>query len=622
MNSALQCLSHAAPLTKHFLTNRFKNDLNTSNPLGTGGKLANAYEIVMKEIWMGGHKHRSFSPIALKRAIAMFAPRFAGVSQHDSQEFLAFLLDGLHEDLNRVQNPPYVEKPDVTNGQKLTAAGAEAWAAHCRRNDSLIMDTFYGQFKSTCVCPKCNKISVSFDAFNHVSLEIPQFQNNERIIAVLVFQSVPSTAKDYSPSPPVRYGISVPKNGLVAELKLKLSKLCGIPVARLIFCDVYEHTIYEIITDDKKISLIRTDDFIAAYEVGQYNNSTIHAIATHFHFSDSVGGESNTPARYPFGIPLLTSFDVSLTCRQVFNHIWNQISHLIPDDIQTRDFAKSSLQIRLLDKDGKPFPILKENSLEEVSELNHLSILPKSSNEKIQTHLGPSCTKHFLFIALEWCDSNSDSTFIDGVWFTNFTDHSSLIDAVQKQRSIAASGVTLDRCFENFTRPERLDESNKWYCSSCKEHVRAMKTMELWKLPNILIVHLKRFEYKHAMRRDKLETFVDCPLENFDMSKYCAYSSASLSKDMPSDRSYSDEKDFVVDSVPAIYDLFAVTNHFGRMGFGHYTAYARRWNEHGMEPDWSLFDDASVQSWSGRTRVGGVVTPAAYVLFYRRRVFA
>ena len=31
--------------------------------------------------------------------------------QHDSQELLAFLLDGLHEDLNRIRSKPPVEIP-------------------------------------------------------------------------------------------------------------------------------------------------------------------------------------------------------------------------------------------------------------------------------------------------------------------------------------------------------------------------------------------------------------------------------------------------------------------------------------------------------------------------------
>jgi ubiquitin C-terminal hydrolase len=194
-----------------------------------------------------------------------------------------------------------------------------------------------------------------------------------------------------------------------------------------------------------------------------------------------------------------------------------------------------------------------------------------------------------------------------------FENHASLTDALQKFRQAQGNtGVTLDKCFETFTKPERLDEHNMWYCSQCKEHVRAMKTMQLWRLPNILVITLKRFEFKHILRRDKLDTLVDFPLDGLDMSKHCAYSA----------RTNGDS--FVQDSVPAVYDLFGVTNHYGRMGFGHYTAFARRWDENGMSNDWALFDDASVQSvGDGRGVNGrnGIVSPAAYILFYRRRTF-
>lgn len=49
---------------------------------------------------------------ALQWTIAKYAPRFNGFQQQDSQELLAFLLDGLHEDLNRVHEKPYVELED------------------------------------------------------------------------------------------------------------------------------------------------------------------------------------------------------------------------------------------------------------------------------------------------------------------------------------------------------------------------------------------------------------------------------------------------------------------------------------------------------------------------------
>ena len=84
--------------------------------------------------------------------------------QHDSQELLAFLLDGLHEDLNRVHKKPYVEIPDA-NGRPDELVAAESWKIYLMRNKSIIVDLFQGQLKSTLCCKKCGFESVKFDPF-------------------------------------------------------------------------------------------------------------------------------------------------------------------------------------------------------------------------------------------------------------------------------------------------------------------------------------------------------------------------------------------------------------------------------------------------------------------------
>lgn len=66
-----------------------------------------------------------------------------GYQQHDSQELLSFLLDGLHEDLNRVKKKEYVELCDAA-GRPDQEVAQEAWQNHKRRNDSVIVDTFHG----------------------------------------------------------------------------------------------------------------------------------------------------------------------------------------------------------------------------------------------------------------------------------------------------------------------------------------------------------------------------------------------------------------------------------------------------------------------------------------------
>jgi ubiquitin carboxyl-terminal hydrolase 4/11/15 len=413
-----------------------------------------------------------------------------------------------------------------------------------------------------------------------------------------------------------------------------MSKLSGIPVTRLVICDVYQHGIYQILPDAKNVSEIRPEDVTAAYEVDPYTSTTIHAVTGHCYISDRsemAFDDENAAEMHSgktlFGQPFITSFPHDLTCRQVWDHIWWQVRRMVlpllsrMEDSSTgspnEDTLKSMLQIRFVDQNGNPRSIVKPKGMDESirNDMAELSLLPRESNESIISFLGSDCTERFLFLSLEWSDDipNCNGPKLEFDEFMTMADHGSFIDAVNRIKSLKSkTGVTLDDCFQTFTRPERLDEDNMWYCSNCKEHVRAMKTMDLWQLPNVLILHLKRFEFKHALRRDKLETFVDSPLSDLDMTKYCA-----------SYHHAAQDNDFVVDQVPAMYDLFGVTNHYGRMGFGHYTAHARRWSEDDICHEWATFDDSSVHSAGDGTMSNNqVVTPAAYILFYRRRIFS
>lgn len=85
---------------------------------------------------------------------------------------LSYLLDGLHEDLNKVKIKPQVPAIE-SNNRPDNLVAAESWEAHKKRNNSIIVDLFHGQFKSTLVCPDCDKISITFDPFNMVSIPIP-----------------------------------------------------------------------------------------------------------------------------------------------------------------------------------------------------------------------------------------------------------------------------------------------------------------------------------------------------------------------------------------------------------------------------------------------------------------
>ena len=83
--------------------------------------------------------------------------------------------------------------------------------------------------------------------------------------------------------------------------------------------------------------------------------------------------------------------------------------------------------------------------------------------------------------------------------------------------------------------------------------------------------------------------------------------------------STSDSSGAVERIEPVLYDLFAVCNHFGRLGYGHYTAVAREWSPETatLSDKWYEYDDDAVKELSDIDR--DVVTNSAYILFYRRR---
>jgi len=167
INSSLQCLSATIPLTDYFLGYDYRSEINKDNFLGTGGKLVTAFAVLIKQMWLG--QKSVVEPSDFKRQLSTFAPQFSGYHQHDSQELLACLLDGIHEDLNRVKERPYIEDKDCDGTQDENDA-IEAWKNYLRRNKSLVVDLFQGQLRNTCSCLTCGHTNIRFEPFMYLSL--------------------------------------------------------------------------------------------------------------------------------------------------------------------------------------------------------------------------------------------------------------------------------------------------------------------------------------------------------------------------------------------------------------------------------------------------------------------
>ncbi|SNX87490.1 related to Ubiquitin carboxyl-terminal hydrolase 4 [Melanopsichium pennsylvanicum] len=176
MNSTLQCLSATIPLARFLLDGSYKQAINRTNPLGTQGQLATALAGLVHVMW--GEKYAFVSPVTFREAMARFAPSFRGYDQHDSQEFLAILLDGLHEDLNYVVTRPAAIEMTPEREHELETlpqqiASVKEWSIYRMRNDSLIVDWFQGQFRNKLTCLTCGKTSTTYEAYTYLSLPVP-----------------------------------------------------------------------------------------------------------------------------------------------------------------------------------------------------------------------------------------------------------------------------------------------------------------------------------------------------------------------------------------------------------------------------------------------------------------
>ncbi|XP_028818466.1 ubiquitin carboxyl-terminal hydrolase 2a isoform X1 [Denticeps clupeoides] len=168
MNSILQCLSNTESLRDYCLHKSHRRDLNNNNRTNTA--LMEEFAKLIQTLWTSSGSE-AVSPSEFKTQIQRYAPRFVGYNQQDAQEFLRFLLDGLHNEVNRVTVRPrgnmedFDHLPDEEKGRKM-------WSKYLEREDSKIVDLFVGQLKSSLTCCECGYCSTVFDPFWDLSLPI------------------------------------------------------------------------------------------------------------------------------------------------------------------------------------------------------------------------------------------------------------------------------------------------------------------------------------------------------------------------------------------------------------------------------------------------------------------
>ncbi|KAJ7426114.1 ubiquitin carboxyl-terminal hydrolase 15 isoform X3 [Willisornis vidua] len=540
MNSAIQCLSNTPPLTEYFLNDKYQEELNFDNPLGMRGEIAKSYAELIKQMWSG--KYSYVTPRAFKTQVGRFAPQFSGYQQQDCQELLAFLLDGLHEDLNRIRKKPYIQLKDA-DGR------------------------------------------------------------------------------------PDKYKVVVPKIGNILDLCTALSALSGVAADKMIVTDIYNHRFHRIFGMDENLSSIMERDDIYVFEIAINRTEDTEQVIIPVCLREKCRHTSYSHSgSLLFGQPFLIAVPRNNTEDKLYNLLLLRMCRYVKTCTESED-TEGSLHCckdhgingngpNGIHEEGSPsemetdeqddessqdqeLPSENENSQSEDSvggdndSENGLCTEDTCKGQPLTGHkkrlftfqfnnLGNTDinyikddTRHIRFddrqprldersfLALDW-DPELKKRYFDDSAAEDFEKHESVEYKPPKKPF-----VKLKDCIELFTTKEKLGAEDPWYCPNCKEHQQATKKLDLWSLPPVLVVHLKRFSYSRYMR-DKLDTLVDFPINDLDMSEFLINPNAG----------------------PCRYNLIAVSNHYGGMGGGHYTAFAKNKDD----GKWYYFDDSSVST--------------------------
>lgn len=661
MNSALQCLLHIEELAAYFISKAYEKDLNRSNPIGYKGNVALEFAKLVENTFIS--KNTAYSPREFKTTIGRYGNAFAGFMQQDSQEFLAFLLDGLHEDLNKIINKPVTEWPEIndeqaSNPEAIERLAEECWRLHKLRNESSIMDLFCGLYRSTLQCPECTKVSITFDPFMDLTLPLPNDNLWQKEIEIL-----PKAGHLK------RLEIGIDRHSTIRQLKDYVASKIGLDNSMaFISSEIYNNRFYKHNENWALISeSISADDHIIVYELDRVPekeddedldkpvDDRVFAVPVFHRVTGECKGDELHGGDFfgtPFFITLtnneardselimkkimqrfpgddepklnyvehkrlkedpMTGWNISQNLVKSFNQrdegYVNEEYHTPPESVKgTSEFIKApSVPNGNNKSQSTSTDSLQDNSVNGTKHVNgddSLKLNKPESNESEQNlvsltddkalylatdskacETSPVGSGQYVYrgegIVCDWDEQHAKQEIVN-------LENPELQEMMQDREDMKTKGITLDDCLDLFSKAELLSKDDLWYCSKCKVLRQATKTIDLWKIPDIFTIHVKRFASFRSFR-DKLDDTVQFPLEGLDMTKRVACS----------------------DGRTLIYDLIAVDNHFGGLGGGHYTAYGKNF----FDKRWYYFDDAHVKETDPENCVSG----AAYLLFYRRR---
>ena len=600
LNCSLQCLSNTKDLTKYFLFNYYQNDINLQTTFGSNGVLVKAYSDLINLMWLS--KFVKINPHFFRVAFCVSTHKFMNSQQQDAMEFISLLLNYLHEDLNRVKQKPYLIIEEQREKESDILASQRIYSYNLKRDNSIIIDLFNGQFQNTIKCTTCFKEFKKYESFNNISLPIPEEHNHYiikffttlkckyitiNINSETTFEDLIINASKYLSKNILNSIKEAQKskqspeyiNALLKQ-NIDIIKLDKNKIINIIYSQPDDENEIQKNYKKKLKPYINNEEEIVLYEreiIPEYLlNIYVYPITTDPKDDDNINFLS---------YPIVFSVKHDLTFENLEKLINEKLSHIFLENIDVKNRHLIDLHILHSNKN------MNTGILKLIKSYKKCPFCNNDYSEKKYCPLYFYFNKNDIVSKLFKYSKYSEPIIIlaRSSYYDlnkevypgyNFEENNTL----NKYKNIYDS-------LNQFGKPEILGEDNLWDCPQCSTKRKISKWMRVFRAPNYLIIQLKRFKKKsnsffNFLESDKNETFVSFPMKNLDLSNYM---------DGP-------EKD------KCIYNLYAIINHINNFGVNHFTAYCRN------NKKWVEYDDHKINY-----DIENPVTKEAYILFYIKK---
>ncbi|KAM9515547.1 ubiquitin carboxyl-terminal hydrolase 43 isoform 3-T3 [Guaruba guarouba] len=498
MNAVVQCLSNTAPLAELLALGRYR-------ARGARAEVTHRLAALVRALWT-----RDYTPqlsAEFKNIVSKHSAQFRGNSQHDALEFLLWLLDRMHEDLGSASLAPQTRVSEEP-GEDGNDADSSSPAAQHPHGQSFVQSHFQAQYRSSLTCPHCLKQSNTFDPFLCISLPIP-LRQTRALNVTLVLQRERRRF--------VRVGLAVPLSGTVAELREMVAREGRIPPEQVLLAEVSPRGLVRSLRDAEPLRAAGHAAPLYAFQPPparrtgcslpgspgapqpQAQPRAPPAACSSDCLHRRAGGRvllllCNTagtgPQRARFGPPLLLREERGVSWEQLQQSILAQLRALLRGEVQAQGTG-ALFRIRLAEGSA-PCTYL---SPQDPRPLCHPAI------DRALQLSGAGGPPH-VNLTVEWDVSTKERLF--GNLQEEVVQDAESVQ-LQQQAHGQQHSCTLDECFQLYTKEEQLAPDDAWRCPHCKVPQQGTVKLSLWTLPDILIIHLKRF-HQVAERRHKLTT--------------------------------------------------------------------------------------------------------------------